>query len=59
MTIPVNTTQQLSSEEIDYREGQKNALLARLQLRLGKSREQLLALFRFYNAQKPETVTNL
>lgn len=59
MTTAINTTQQISTEEASYREEQKNALLASLQVRLGKSREQLLALFRFYNTQKPETVTNL
>ncbi|MCE3282156.1 MAG: hypothetical protein K0Q66_893 [Chitinophagaceae bacterium] len=39
----------ISQSEMNYREDKKNVLVKRLQLQLGKTREQVLGLFRFYN----------
>jgi hypothetical protein len=48
MTVYKTTAATLPESEIHYREGKKNELLARLQLQLGKTREQVIGLFRFY-----------
>lgn len=43
------TGEKITNEENNYREGKKNDLLKRLQLQLGKTRDQVLDLFRSYN----------
>jgi hypothetical protein len=48
MTICKTTGAAISIPEMHYREGKKNELLARLQLQLGKTREQVIGLFRYY-----------
>ena len=48
MTICKTTGMLISNTELVYREGKKHELLTRLQLQLGKTREQVIELFRFY-----------
>jgi hypothetical protein len=52
MTICKTTGAAISYSEMHYREGKKNELLRRLQLQLGKTRSQVIELFRFYNKSR-------
>jgi len=49
MTTCKSTGEQITIAERDYRDEKRNSLIIKLQEQLGKTRQQVLALFRLYS----------
>lgn len=50
MTTCKTTGAVITFEEMEYRDGKRNDIVRRMQLQLGKTKKQVLALFHFYNS---------